>query len=399
MRNVAVLTLSFAAFILTIVAVAVNSTTLFYMGTAMMGTLFVCRLQAWVSVRGLRFERLSPPTVSAGELVTVELAVWSEHPIRRPLVSVIDGLPEALRVEDLTPSLPVAPVHNAAVRTQYQFRPLGRGRFRWNSLAVSGSDALGLAQTMKHYRTGDAELVVLPTPIPVNIQVPRSSGWGPTESEYGKSRGAGIEPRGVREYASSDSLRFVHWRSTARAGRLLVKEFETGAFGQVAFVLQRTNDSEIGSPGDSSLDQACGHVAYIARELLKQGTEVALPTLMPNRPGGSIHVRYQAILGALADVKANQTSTVGEEILASRRVLAPGTTVYATLSTADETLPTAAASLQAAGISIVALLYDPLHFRRTRALVRGKSPVDPDYMARLRVAGIKAVVMPARGDS
>ncbi len=37
--------------------------------------------------------------------------------------------------------------------------------------------------------------------------------------------GAGLDVRGVREWRPGDAVRHVHWRSTARTGRLTVLEY------------------------------------------------------------------------------------------------------------------------------------------------------------------------------
>lgn len=47
-----------------------------------------------------------------------------------------------------------------------------------------------------------------------------------TPQEYSSSKGAGIDYYGVREYRSGDPLRHVHWKTTARRGELVVREFE-----------------------------------------------------------------------------------------------------------------------------------------------------------------------------
>jgi uncharacterized protein (DUF58 family) len=188
----------------------------------------------------------------------------------------------------------------------------------------------------------------------------------------------------------------VHWRSTARTGRLLVKEFETGAYGRVAFMLQRTLGSDIGQPGESSLDRACGHVAYIAQQMLKQGTDVSLPGLLPPGPSGVGRHEYEEIAGALAGVAATNTSTVGEDLLAHRADLPQGATVYVLLSVADETLPIAAASLKGLGILVVVLAYDPLDFQPGLRLRSLQSPIESDYLARLRAAGVKVMIMPRK---
>src|SRR3954463_10934899 len=104
MRRVAGFALSLASFFLLLVAVMLDSGALFYMSVALLAVLAVCRGQAWLAVRGLRFERVAPEAVRVGELVTVEITVWSEYKVRRPLVAVIDSLPSKLQLLDRSPS-------------------------------------------------------------------------------------------------------------------------------------------------------------------------------------------------------------------------------------------------------------------------------------------------------
>jgi uncharacterized protein (DUF58 family) len=97
MRSIASVALTTSAFFLLVVAVLLNSPALFYMSTAMIVTILACRIQAWLSVRGLRFERYVPDSVQVGNKVVVEITAWSERAIRRPLVTILDHLPTARR--------------------------------------------------------------------------------------------------------------------------------------------------------------------------------------------------------------------------------------------------------------------------------------------------------------
>jgi len=96
MRRAAGVALTASAFFLFIVAVLLNSSALFYMSTAIIATIFASRLQSYLSVRALHFERQAPGEAKVGELVTVEVTVWSNRRIRRPLVYIVDGLPSRL---------------------------------------------------------------------------------------------------------------------------------------------------------------------------------------------------------------------------------------------------------------------------------------------------------------
>src|SRR5437764_1400546 len=121
-------------------------------------------------------------------------------------------------------------------------------------------------------------MTVLPVSIPVQIDLPAAAGWGVSEASSGENKGPSGEPRGIREYISGDSLRHVHWRTSARTGRLHVKEFEAGSHASTSLFLQRTVGSDLlqidpeQSTGAilSSLDLMVGNALHLAENLLRQ---------------------------------------------------------------------------------------------------------------------------------
>ena len=133
-RSVVGLALGMAALFFAIVAILINTPILFYMGTALIATIAASRLQAWLSVRGLRFRREIPDAVKVGDPVTINLSVWSERKLRRPLITVLDTLPSRLVHTDKTISTPIAPAFDNPIRTQYRFRPIRRGVYRWSGI-------------------------------------------------------------------------------------------------------------------------------------------------------------------------------------------------------------------------------------------------------------------------
>ncbi len=96
MRNVAGVAMGVSSAFLAIVAILIGAPALFHITTGLLATLGVCRLQAHLSIRGLRFDRVAPASARVGDLVTVEITVWSERRIRRPLITIEDNLPARL---------------------------------------------------------------------------------------------------------------------------------------------------------------------------------------------------------------------------------------------------------------------------------------------------------------
>src|SRR3972149_6151270 len=81
----------------------------------------------------------------------------------------------------------------------------------------------------------------------------------------------GYELFGIREYLPGDPARHIHWRSSARHRRLLVKEFEEPA----APILGLVVDAERGQP-PADLDAAARAAASITWTALQRGWQVTL---------------------------------------------------------------------------------------------------------------------------
>ncbi len=404
MRRLAGTALICSSAFVAIVALLSDAPALFYMGTALLATIATARLQSYLSVRALRFQRFAPELASIGEKVKVELVVWSERNIRRPLVYINDVLPPRFLVANRTPSLPVAPDFRRAVRTEYAFQVRRRGVFRWSGVEAVGTDALGLVSTTKTYSTDVVEMTVLPVSIPIGIDLPAAAGWGVSEASSGENKGASGEPRGIREYSSGDSLRHVHWRTSARTGILHVKEFEAGSHTSTALFFQRSNGSDLLSEsalaGDgsvlSSLDLMAGHALHVSETLLRQGARVSLPQLESADAKSSPDRRGEIAL-LLALLQANSRSSLGEEIIRAADSLPEGSILLAFVVQSDPTLAEAIPRLRSRGIQLVALLYDSDAFSDRKKQSKERSAADPAFAEWIRGAGGRSVLMPSAG--
>ncbi len=390
MRNVARVVPTWAAVFLAIMAVLINSEALFYMATAMFATIGACRLQAWLSVRGLRVERIMPPAVNVGELVTVSMIVWSERRMKRPLITVVDQLPERLKVEGRTPSFPIAPSYDQPIQTRYSFRPLRRGRFRCSQVRVDGTDALGLITASKVYRSEPTEITVYPMPIPLPLTFRPRAGIGASDVESGQFRGSGIEPRGVREYVPGDPQRYVHWASSARRQRLMVKEFEVGSGITTFFFVQHSMGSEIGAGAITTLEAMCGHAKYIASEFLKIGAAVEFPSFESGaKQDQSVILRKAEIDEVLVDIQADQRRSISEELLAAAQRLPHSGTIIVQIAVQDPALPETLTHL--ASYQRICLVYDCKDYDPK---FTGSNAADPVYLESLRAAGAEVHMVP-----
>src|SRR5205823_10992472 len=74
-------------------------------------------------------------------------------------------------------------------------------------------------------------------------------------------RPTGYDLHSVREHAEGESLRAVHWRSTARRGRLMVKELEDAPRDEIAVLLDADERAAVGETFDVAV-RAAGSILH-----------------------------------------------------------------------------------------------------------------------------------------
>ena len=111
-----------------------------------------------------------------------------------------------------------------------EFNAVRRGCYKLEKIHIVGGDPAGLFRRVRTFRIPE-EINVYPemhdvTWIPLFIKNKIQAST--TGRPIGIS-GIGEEFFGVREYRRSDSMRFINWKSTAKQGKLMVREFEAHA--------------------------------------------------------------------------------------------------------------------------------------------------------------------------
>ncbi len=123
---------------------------------------------------------------------------------------------------------------------------LRRGAFQLGPTLLRGGDPLGLF-TREQSFASEESLLVLPLVVPIQ-NFPSPVGLLPGGRAI-RVKSQEITPHagGVREYAHGDPLKRIHWPSTARRGRMMVKEFEQDPQAEVWLMVdaQRAVQAEL----------------------------------------------------------------------------------------------------------------------------------------------------------
>jgi len=176
----------------------------------------------------------------------------------------------------------------------YRTTPLRRGVHRFASLEVATRSPFGLFEKSLEVEA-PAELIVFPRRVPAPPSVRESSG-NIGERPSGRA-GAGIELHALRDHREGGDVRMIHWRSSARAGRLIAIEREHARRRSVCIAL----DHRLLSGAD--LEAAVERAAALVERELGSGAEVSLALCGQTLPLGTGPGQLQAALTALALVQ------------------------------------------------------------------------------------------------
>lgn len=225
--------------------------------------------------------RSIPPRMSIGESVPVAISIHNSGRRFIPLVRVEDEFP---------PTAPAAVVCDglepgATAETEVHVVAERRGRYEAGPMRVWSSWPFGLVRSA---RTVSAGSPVVVTPRWVELATfPVIEAAMSFLAEHDQPRfraGGGDQFLGVREYRPGDDVRRMHWRSTARSGRLVVREFEEEVSHRVVIVLA---GGDHGTPPDSSFEALVSAAASVALFAADSGQRVELV-----RPAEHGHERF-----------------------------------------------------------------------------------------------------------
>jgi uncharacterized protein (DUF58 family) len=153
----------------------------------------------------------------------------------------------------------------------YDLRAVPRGRYAFDSVRLTIEDPFGLARALLVQAEQQA-LVVYPRLVALDRLFSEGSAHVQDGRRLLLRRPTGYELHSVREYAEGESLRKVHWRSTARRGRLMVKELEDAPRDEVAVLLD--GDEHIGA--GEGFEVAVRAAGSILQAHLRRGRRCAL---------------------------------------------------------------------------------------------------------------------------
>ncbi|MBX0330965.1 DUF58 domain-containing protein [Oscillochloris sp. ZM17-4] len=365
----------------------------FHLSYLLLGLLALSALWAWLNLRGLLVERETLTLrANVGEFARERISIRNRWRIPKLWIEMRDE-------SEL-------PQHGAGFVTYLGGRQRGRwlartlctmrGRFRLGPATLISGDPFGIVRLSRTV-TSTNEIVVYPQMVDLpSFKLPSAELPG---GQSTRARTFNVTPNvaTVREYVPGDSFNRIHWRSTARTGQLMVKEFELDPSADIYLVLDmqeravvrdaraarrgRAEEDERSAapwwdrqpterPGpaqvlESTEEYAVMAAASLARTLLAQNRIVGMVAWGQHReviPAERESRQLFKILEALAVLRAHSPQSLAEVLLAESQRFGRNCTLLIITSSVDERWVGALQQHIYRGVRAAVLFVDPQSF-------------------------------------
>jgi uncharacterized protein (DUF58 family) len=236
-----------------------------------------------------------------------------------------------------------------------------RGRFCLGPVWVTSGDPFGLFRASRRLIDG-TNIVVYPRTVPL----PRF-GRVPGELPGGSLQGERVQfstpnVSSVRDYRPGDAFNRIHWPSTARTSRLMVREFELDPTADIWIVLDLHAHAQTGSGVESTEEYAVTAAASLARHLLDQGRAVGLVSQTATLPADRGPRQIERILEILALVQATSQLDLAAMLSAETSRFARSSTLIVVTASISEGWARFCQALSGRGVHTTAVLVEAATF-------------------------------------
>ncbi|MCI0578716.1 MAG: DUF58 domain-containing protein [Chloroflexi bacterium] len=262
-----------------------------------------------------------------------------------------------------------------------------RGRYQLGPILLSSSDPFGLFP-MQRELTPTTNVVVYPLTFDIH-QFALPVGVLPGgDALRRRTHYVTTNASGVRDYAPGDSFSRIHWRSTARRDRLIVKEFELDPLADIWIVPDMAVFTHVVSTRESQPAEDGALPAWMRREeefklpamteeyTVSIAASLAQYFLRRDRAVGMLAYgqsheiaqpdrgerQVSRILETLAVLRAQGQVAIDDVMDAELHLFPRGTTVIVVTPTTQEAWLAAARQLSRRGLRVVTVLVDPESF-------------------------------------
>ncbi|HEX9413962.1 MAG TPA: DUF58 domain-containing protein [Ktedonobacterales bacterium] len=266
-----------------LLAISTGWKPLYVLAYALLAALALSSVWMMLTLRGIVFTRTTPiARAQVGDRLEERLALENRSWFPKLWVQVSD--------ESTLPGHHAGYVSSLGSHKRITWRARTlcrqRGRYQLGPVAATTGDPLGLFRRTLPLAPG-YPLLVLPTVVPLNgftlfpgVMPGRGRG-----SQRSLQTATNVVT--VRNYVPGDPLTHIHWRSTARVGQFMVKDFDLDPTVDVTILLDLDPRTQVGEGEQSAEEYGVTIAASLAAHLLRQ-KQLAVSLVVSGMPEGTL---------------------------------------------------------------------------------------------------------------
>ncbi len=220
------------------------------------------------NMQGMTAVREVPEKLSNGDENDIKITIQNHYgyDVR---ASVIDELPQEFQIRDFEVKRLLKSGHTETII--YHLRPVFRGEIQWGSLYVKTSTPVGLV--IRNYKFNqNQEAAVYPSFI--QLKKYELLSFSQKLHRYGIKKirkiGHTMEFEKIKDYIPGDDFRTVNWKATAKAGKLMVNQYQDEKSQPVYCIIDRGRMMKLPFNGLSLLDYAINASLVICDLVLRK---------------------------------------------------------------------------------------------------------------------------------
>ena len=213
------------------------------------------------ALRSVKVKREMKHAVTQGESLKVVYRLSHTHFFPRYMVMLQDILPFVgyAKNDFLIPVLK----NNTSI--EYQFICKIRGEHSLGPIVLESGFPLGINTSKMILKDTCDTVLVYPRYFPLKKMPLHATLKYLHQGDYPVEKTSGVDEFiGVREYRFGDPVKHIHWASSAKAGELIVKEFNDVSESSITIVLDLHRDKNFGKGEHTTLEYAVKITASLA---------------------------------------------------------------------------------------------------------------------------------------
>lgn len=315
------------------------------------------------SLNGIRVYRFCPTHASRAKDFSIKLKIENTSFTKFFLKVADAGFTENIPGEIL-PVIPKLKNGESSVLS-YQRQIKARGIYYLNYCSVETSFPLGFWKIKKIYPL-QSKIIIYPEFYEANDFVISYRGLRVEFANTSSNRpGLGGDFFEIREFKPGDSLRYLHWRATARTGKLMVKQLEKFTLSNSTIILDNSPGLILGIGEESNFEYAIKTAATIAERALSRRYHIKFICYddeMNQIQSLKAYGKMTPLLDMLAKVKISEKIDVEDLLQAGIPEIEKESVAIFVLLTLTQGVTKKIMNLSERGVECVLVLFNPKSF-------------------------------------